>query len=1635
MSQIEQTICEAVDILVNRAISQAQFDKTIKGLIVSLVDSVSGKYKVRYQGDLLYAYAGTADMEFKVGDEVYILVPQGDFSGDKTILGTTRKLGESVGETVLPENERYETIGNNVLPETNEFRVCSYDAKDKRIETVIKPKSIDGTDSSTDIMLYKAGAGPSSFPIDNAALKQYLQSANYLVLSATLATNLVEAQQYQGNYGVEFCLRFATAQDGIYEDRIYKIDVNNIYGFPWDLGIDGVQQYFYFEVPSEKFVGVQSVKIFAENFPAKAQTGQTYNWDIWIKNLSLTAANKISDDDLNSYFVRLVTKNGSHFSNIDTSDKTIEAIVYEKGAEVTTQSKLKYYWFYQRADVTTTHPNYCSYGGEGWYCLNEVEEVKDDNENIIRRTWQPSTNTLTVKKTDVITEKRKYKCVVLYDNTQIEKEVLFTRDDVEWSISLATTTGATAFFRDEGSTSINCTIYDNLEPILDSEKCQFKWLIQNYAGQATLSEETSRSLEVPISSILYQSTFVCSAFIDNEYIGTDTISLTNTGEDLNVPLYELILINGNRVFKYDEDGISPSSKAQESPETIPPLKLAIFDNKKGEQLGINEKDGAAANVQIYVPNSYSLLEPNGNKDKKDGDYDVYSYPSTGFSFDVNDRYNVNYTNNNIKVVVTYNKVTLVGYTDFIFIKEGENGTNGTNYVCRIVPNLKTGDYSARDWISWTNNANGARSYNFAPKDKQVPFTVKLLDGNTEIAGNSIIWSSLARKYDSSHLECSLFSFAQNATPTYNGWTDTSAPRASIMQAKVTDTSGNIFYATLPLVDIQRKNFNYTFAVKGGFKEVVYEADGTRPKYDSSEPFSIAVTDSSGAIVSEGLTYQWSSCGELYEEKNGTAGWRSAELLKQDYNDKTTTGINYLVRPASTYDGVCLSTGVQCVVSLSGSELATIFIPIHFHLNRFGHAALNDWNGNDISITEEDGIILSPQIGAGQKDKNNAFTGMVMGAVKYNSGTTKNGLIGLNKGAQTIFLSAEDGSATFGSELNGQIKISPSSDGKTSAKIEGGGYSTSSKSGLMIDLSEPTIKYGSGNFIVDENGCLTAKGATIKGSFRATGDDDDVFEVQNGDASIYFGYGDARIEGKNLEIDLQEGRLSFNKEVENESEFSGYISPEGFYFGSEYVENKDGSTKGGSIRYEDGTLSISGSFNAETGSIGGWGIADKELYSKGQAIRLFSGDDEDSKNTIPAFISVSGAKSEIASSDGKKAALRKGGLYLYSSNGDLDEDFDTSNWQGRIYTNSKFDNALTISSQGDNPIYFWGSNLQDTETNENGEDTIKEVDSLVMTIQPAVDSDKKFVRIGRSKSHAEKLTTLYPNKISVKDIDILATLSTKAKTVAGAINEIYPGGPMNIQHAVVVLPKDESSILFNYHVAAYTQSHKIGYEAQPSAIIAQGYKIGTVFSYINSSRPLAELMNEQIVPAYRMMTGKFFISVQENDDEYGICEVNSIYSEFLKAEVSSSPTKFLGSQYFKTTVTFRLYADGKRVYPGSKFHDAEYAGDVVKQPEVQLFYLSLTAIYPPSSTSDYNLYHCGYVQGNIFTSSASNSAKGDYDADLGYSELSYLSTLGDALFKRVPIYIPFATQDEFEAAVNLKTVDQELYKITQTQTAS
>ena len=121
----EDKIINAIETIVDNKVENANYDKTIQAQIISCVDATIGKYKVQYQDSTFYAYSGSSDLVFSDGAEVYILIPGNDMSRDKTILGTTKKLGVNYTNPI-DEEEAYEIIGNNCIDSSANFELCSY---------------------------------------------------------------------------------------------------------------------------------------------------------------------------------------------------------------------------------------------------------------------------------------------------------------------------------------------------------------------------------------------------------------------------------------------------------------------------------------------------------------------------------------------------------------------------------------------------------------------------------------------------------------------------------------------------------------------------------------------------------------------------------------------------------------------------------------------------------------------------------------------------------------------------------------------------------------------------------------------------------------------------------------------------------------------------------------------------------------------------------------------------------------------------------------------------------------------------------------------------------------------------------------------------------------------------------------------------------------------------------------------------------------------------------------------------------------------------------------------------------------------------------------------------------------------
>lgn len=1105
-SSLENQICDAIGIIANRIVDKANYDRTVQATVIKCIDQTIGEYKVQYQDSFYYAYSNNSDIVYPDGSLVYIQIPGNDFGKQKTILGTVKKLGINY-ITTIEEDEAYEIVGKNCIDSKGEWILSSYIRQ--------FGKNVYDRDNSI-----------NEIGLNVIDVEEYIKNSKSIICGATIRTSLVAEQQLKGNYGVSFALDFTdNSNPESIVTRYYVVDVNKMHGNPYRLAQD-TRQYGVFEIDGANFVSVKSISIFNYDFPLEGNGSVTE--DIFFSHFELSGANRLSNEDISNYSLTFVTPRGKYFDKNGYDKLYINAEVRVKGKVVNLDSqKLPFYWFVEHVGVTANSEYYNKYGGQGWKCLNKNTEVisaTDTDPAVVE--WIPETNKWVVSKSDCPSRSTKYKCVVVYDGTVISREIEIINRDAIYDVTIESDMGTTFYFdgnRESGYPTIICKVngaennsysyswavtsnsgnFNSLAETTDKNKIHQSWIdkynniinsneykeikesqlelqgVNQYfkEDKFNMRVEGNRIYHVDISQITNFSTYSCTVYSGNTYIGTTSIVLVN--KLLPEGSYSLIINNGTHIYKYNENGISPASNAVENPIDIQALTFTIYDSNGNE---VSNDAASHSSIKWAVPAENTLLKIPYTTDESDNGYNIYRN-MTSFSYFIEDRYNITKQNNNINLFVVYKGVSLSASTDLTFVKEGESGTNGTEFACRIVPNLADGaSFSGYPMITQLGTSN-TKYFNFAAKDVNKPFKVQLWHNENRIyegvesatSGENkyveVKWGILKKKKSGLSQDVSNIQISESGVFNYKGFnTD---ENVNIIQAEI-KYDGVTYYATLPLITARVSNRQTKIELKqgSGFRYAIYSSDGKSPKYDNTNPFEIDVFYNINNVwcdVSPEYAFVWSYLG--------------TDLLDRLSYGENPKANQKWKKPIDSYDGECLYNAILCDVrNSSGSSYASIHIPVHLYLNRYGLSAINGWDGNTVDINEDGGYILTPQIGAGQKNSDNSFTGVVMGKVKESGQTTADiGLLGYSSGVRSIFLDAETGKSVFGTNGKAQIIIDPGSSREGEAILKSGNYSSINKTGLEINLTAPTIKYGSGNFEVNEIGHITAKGGgTIAG---------------------------------------------------------------------------------------------------------------------------------------------------------------------------------------------------------------------------------------------------------------------------------------------------------------------------------------------------------------------------------------------------------------------------------------------------------------------------------------------------------------------------------------------------------------------------
>lgn len=1052
----ENQICEAIEYIVNHAIADAGFDKTIQATIVSCIDETIGQYKVKYQNSIFNAYSNSTEVSYLSGTEVYILVPQNDMSNTKTILGAVDKLGTDYVKT-LELTDTHEIIGKNCIETNDSFELCSYKEKDVKI-------------------LYNSQENDNLIKLDIIGLEEYIKTASHLMCGGYFKTALDKDQRFKGNYGIGFDLVFKSNTGDSTITRNYIVDIDQMTGSPYSLN-NYTKQLGVFEVDGINFLYVDKIYIFSYDFPLNAEDRAN---DIFIKNIELTCAVEVSEEELTTYGLNLVTPLGIYFDGTDENDayRTIQAQVKIQGKIVdNTIQKVDYYWFRENAKVDNIHTKYSKYGGRGWECLNSYNVIDGDLID-----WIPEEFEYHIYKNECLAKTTNYKCVAVIGDAVIEKNIAIKNFASNYDISIQSTNG-TQFYYDRGETNLICYVNGNEElenysyvwventsiggynqltetTEINNEykqlKDEYNQLLLDIIDEKVLAANVQDQIDNYLTklkeydtimkvdnNVIYNlkasginnfSIYKCAVFYNETYIGTASITIVNTLEVENG--YNLIINNGNITYQYNEDGISPIHRTLENPMEIKPLTFNIYDN-----LGVllNEEALAECSIQWILPKDNTMIIP-AETDYEETENSYIFRNKKELIYDLAPKYDINKNNNSIQLMIEYKGVSLMGLVSMSFTKQGNPGTNGTEYTCCIVPNIIDGN------IVYPAIVNG--QLNYEPEQENIWFKVQLwkntdnifegTQSGTALEGGSVKvkWNILKNTYSKTIEDFSNL-ILKNATTgefqyTPCNWRNSPA---NIIECEV-EHAGMTYYATLPIVVIEQQleGYNISWVKDTGFSYAIYSADGIQPKYNDVKPFELQVTkiindieeDISLLEKAEKLEYQWIINGTVYD-LDENAWIDSLHLIENTSRLDKLNKNQFKVKPAETFGGHCVTNSITCIVvdTLTDETVGIITIPIYLCLNRYGLAALNGWNGNSVSINEDGGFILAPQVGAGKKEEDNSFTGIFMGVVKE-KGTSadETGLFAYKKGIRSIFLDAETGNAVFGTKEGSQFIITP-----------------------------------------------------------------------------------------------------------------------------------------------------------------------------------------------------------------------------------------------------------------------------------------------------------------------------------------------------------------------------------------------------------------------------------------------------------------------------------------------------------------------------------------------------------------------------------------------------------------------------------
>lgn len=1113
--ELVEELFQAIDVISTEKLKSLEFNKTIRCCVTDDTNSDKGEYIVSDGSTEFKAYSDVTS--YSEGTYVYVLIPNGDYTSPKQIIGKYIN-GNTEYYTYRKPSDFFINITNNLvgndqykgfIPDSLSPHDIAYYYNFPNNGKVYAELAANG--SKKDILIWKSD--------ENLCVNTY----DRFLIGANFRTWLNNFHLLKGNYGVRVDFIIANQKTTQVENTLryasYFLDsdemVGDIYNFESFYHQEALIDLTSIYSPETEFI-YQVQLVFYQKGNFTLEDGSLLENEvpnIFISDLDVAFGfdiNKFSEDTLllytldSNYYATFFTEERKKMLGI--SDNMPTAVLNELLTQYNLKNiQVRWIHYLDKDEIENTtilddkniqvidHFQDMPTGSKlHWYKYNLKEGIYDD---LAGPFWEEITDMqneyfLFEYAPDITQAKEQFKVVIEYPSeeylcTLMDNDSLYQNITKAYIYYVDNETYSSEELQNIFHELQNSDYYKELIPL--SENDLIEKIIEDKKQKEIEYKGQLQTIESDILVFENESMVADPATVD--LIKGLSIDIDQKGYK---GIYRIYNETGNiissceatqkRVLTANYTSLVTGESALDTAERIqwifPLNNTMIAKPENGIEYDSNSDLVYEENGFLYITR-YGVVSSS-----TPGDEEI---DSTQQFFRIKDYYSQSYVNNYIRCRLTKNNVVYEAAAELVF---GSRGTNGTDYTLNLSFEHKETALTLNKTVTVIPTL-----YNY-----------ENIDITNQIKDISYEWYSEGN----GGIDMAIVENAVELTASG----DISSCEFYILKATVrgisiaTDENNNTRQVALTAYLPIPVRATEDYIGFDGADKIIYDSSGTLLDY-YMDPYSIYIYDVNKTKKLENVTWQMSFGSDIDLSGDGRKYYpivsASGELTPCSLFLQNN-GVQIAVR--GYYNGQCIWTQ-----------------PIRIYQYVYTSALINSWDGS-LTIDEENGIMLSTMIGAGYKDDQNRFNGVMMGDVAATADGMADGIgiYGYNEGIQS-FGWLIDGTGFIGKKGKGQILF----DGNDGT-IQSANY-FENDNGMCINLNEGilTAKHGDGLVYIDPTG---GSGEYSPGDayFQIDSIDgntlmcvgDDEFFLQTND--FYEDFSDPD-NSKGTRIDLQEGRIS------------------------------------------------------------------------------------------------------------------------------------------------------------------------------------------------------------------------------------------------------------------------------------------------------------------------------------------------------------------------------------------------------------------------------------------------------------------------------------------------------------------------------